>query len=85
MSQRGKIAALAWMLCLTFCASAAAAAQLLPTSTYAQLDRPPARETPALTADEVAKLKKDLAGARDRQNSHLKSKDGVPSPKPKNQ
>lgn len=48
----------------------------------AQLDQPPARETPALTADEVSKLKKDLAKTRDRQNSQAKPNE-TPAPKSK--
>jgi hypothetical protein len=80
MSKEGKIAlSVALMLAVTCCGSAALAGQS-SASAYAQLTPPPARETPALTADEVSKLKKDLAGARDRQNSHVKTKDTAPRP-----
>ncbi|HZR71829.1 hypothetical protein [Bradyrhizobium sp.] len=48
---------------------------------HAQLDQPPPRETPALTADEVSKLKKDLTITRDRQNSQVKAKEATPAPK----
>lgn len=51
------------------------------TGAYAQLDQPPPRDTPALTADEVSKLKKDLTITRDRQNSQVKTKEGTPAPK----
>jgi DNA-binding IclR family transcriptional regulator len=80
MSEEGKIAlSVALMLVVTCCGSAALAAQ--PSArAYAQLDQPPARDKPALTADEVSKLKKDLAGARDRQKSHTKAKDAAPPP-----
>jgi hypothetical protein len=40
-------------------------------------DLPPKRETPAMTADERLKLKKDLSAARDRQSSQVKARDGV--------
>ena len=80
MSEQGKATlSVALMLAVTCCGSAALAAQSA-ASAYAQLDRPPPRETPALTADEVSKLKKDLAGARDRQKSHTKAKDAAPLP-----
>lgn len=79
MWKQGKIAlSVALMLGVAGCVGAACAAQP-STSAYAQLDPPPARETPALTAEEVSKLKKDLAGARDRQNSHVKTKDPAPT------
>ncbi len=81
MSEKGKIAlSVALILAVTCCGSAALAAQSSSASTYAQLTPPPAREKPALTADEVSKLKKDLAGARDRQNSHVKTKHAAPPP-----
>lgn len=80
MSEEGKITlSVMFMLAVACCGSAASAAQS-SASAYAQLEPPPARETPALTADEVSKLKKDLAGARDRQNSHVKTKDAAPPP-----
>jgi hypothetical protein len=81
MSQERKLAPLAaLMLGLSFCGSAASAGEP-PKNAYGQLDRPPARETPTLTADEVSKLKKDLAGARDHQNSRLKTKEAAPQQK----
>ena len=43
---------------------------------------PPAREKPAMTADERAKLLKDLTTARDRQTSQAKAKEGAGRPKP---
>jgi hypothetical protein len=80
MSGHGKITlSVTLMLGVACCGSAALAAQP-SASAYAQLNQPPARETPALTPDEVSKLKKDLAGARDRQNSHKKARDGAPPP-----
>ena len=80
MSEERKIAlSVALMLAVACCGSAALAAQS-SASAYAQLDQPPTRDTPALTADEVSKLKKDLAGARDRQNVHAKTKDAAPPP-----
>jgi hypothetical protein len=36
-------------------------------------DLPPRREMPAMTADEMSKLKKDLSVARDRQKSQVKA------------
>lgn len=78
MSGHGKIAlSVALMLGVTCCGSTALAASS-STNAYAQLNPPPGRETPALTPDQVSKLKKDLAGARDRQNSHVKTKDAAP-------
>ena len=83
MSKYGKIAlSVVLMLGIECCGSAASAAQSSARA-YAQLEPPPARETPALTADEVSKLKKDLAGTRDRQNSHVKTKDAAPPRTPK--
>jgi hypothetical protein len=64
-------------------ASAAMLLGLSLTGAYAQLDQPPPRETPALTADEVSKLKKDLTITRDRQNSQAKTKEAAPAPKSK--
>ena len=64
-------------------ASAALLLGLPLTGAFAQLDQPPPRETPALTADEVSKLKKDLTITRDRQNSQVKSKEAAPVPKSK--
>ena len=80
MSGHAKITlSVALMLGVACCGSAALAAQS-SASGYAQLNQPPGRETPALTPDEVSKLKKDLAGARDRQKSHTKAKDATPPP-----
>ena len=48
---------------------------------YPRVQDPPAtRDKPAMTADEQAKLKKDLIDARDRQTS--KAKQGATRPKP---
>jgi hypothetical protein len=45
-----------------------ARAQPAPHDTYPDLqDTPPRSETPAMTVDEIAKLKQDLSAARDRQ------------------
>ncbi len=62
-------------------ASAAMVLGLSLARAHAQLDQPPPRETPALTADEVSKLKKDLTITRDRQNSQVKAKEATPAPK----
>jgi hypothetical protein len=83
MSRNQKIAPLVAMMIALSCCGGVASAGEQPRSAYGQLDRPPAREAPTLTADEVSKLKKDLAGARDRQNSHLKAKEGAPAAQPK--
>lgn len=64
-------------------ASAALLLGLPLTGAHAQLDQPPPRDTPALTADEVSKLKKDLTITRDRQNSQVKTKEATPTPKSK--
>jgi hypothetical protein len=45
-------------------------------------DLPPDREKPAMTADEMSKLKKDLGAARDRQTSQVKAKEGPVPIKP---
>jgi hypothetical protein len=45
-------------------------------------DLPPKREKPAMTADERAKLMKELTAARDRQTSQVKAKGSAPRPKP---
>jgi hypothetical protein len=73
----------ALMLGLSFCNSAALAAEA-STHAYAQLqDRPPARETPALTIDEQKKLKEQLTHARDRTKARVKENDAGPAPKTK--
>jgi hypothetical protein len=86
-----RIAALAWPLLLSIalggCATSAdlplidARAQALaPPKTGVYLpvqDLPPKRETPAMTVDEMSKLKKDLSAARDRQSSRAKAREGV--------
>ena len=81
MSQNANIVLLAALILGVFFSASAAAEP--PRRAYAQVDRPTARETPSLTADEVAKLKKELAGARDRQNSRLKNKEEAPPAKSK--
>ena len=70
MSKHGKMAVPALLLGMSL------------TGAHAQLETP-ARKPPALTADEVSKLKKDLAGARDRQNSHATTSEAAPAPKSK--
>jgi hypothetical protein len=45
-------------------------------------DLPPKREKPAMTADEMSKLKKDLSAARDRQTSRIKAREGPARPEP---
>jgi hypothetical protein len=44
-------------------------------------DLPPKREKPAMTADERAKLLKELTAARDRQTSQVKAKGSAPRSK----
>jgi hypothetical protein len=78
MSGQRKITPLAVLVLAAACWTSATLAGQSSTRAYAQLEPPRARATPALTADEVSKLKKDLAGARDRQNSHAK-KDAAPA------
>jgi hypothetical protein len=52
-------------------------------SVYPQVqDLPPKREKPAMTADERAKLLKELTAARDRQTSQIKVKGSAPRSKP---
>jgi hypothetical protein len=54
------------------------------TSAYPAVeDLPPKREKPAMTADERAKLQKELIGARDRQAPRAKAKAGATSPQPR--
>jgi hypothetical protein len=69
-------------LWLGMCADARAEATTAPKqSTYPRVqDSPAARDKPAMTADEQAKLKKDLINARDRQSSKVKQ--GATRPKP---
>lgn len=46
------------------------------TSTYLPVeDLPPPRDTPAMTADERLKLKKELTAARDHQAAAVKARD----------
>jgi len=79
MSRSGKITlSAALMLGLSFCEGSALADRI---NDYAQLETPPGRETPALTPNEVSKLKKDLAGQRDRQNARVKPRELEPAPK----
>ena len=61
---------------------ARAEATALPKSTgYLPVeDLPPRPEKPAMTADELSKLKKELIAARDRQAS--KAREGAESPNP---
>jgi hypothetical protein len=64
------------------CADARAEATTAPKQrAYPQVEDVPAKpDKPAMTADEQAKLKKDLIDARDRQTS--KAKQGATRPKP---
>jgi hypothetical protein len=70
-------------LWLGMCADAQAEATTSPKQgAYPRVQDPPAgRDKPAMTADEQAKLKKDLIDARGRQSS--KAKQGATRPKPK--
>jgi hypothetical protein len=53
-----------------------------PRGTYLPVeDLPSKREKPAMTADERAKVLKELTAARDRQTSKVKAREGEP-PKP---
>ena len=53
------------------------------TSVYLPVeDLPPKRDKPAMTADERAKLQKELIAARDRQTSGVKAKGDAARPKP---
>ena len=81
MSRNGKIVPLAaLMLGLSFCGSASEPAGS-SARTYAQVETPPGRETPALSADERKKLTEELTKARDRQNDRVKGKEPVLTPK----
>jgi hypothetical protein len=52
-------------------------------SVYPQLQDPsPKPEKPVMTADERAKLLNELTGARDRQASAVKAREGAARPKP---
>jgi hypothetical protein len=54
-----------------------------PATAHAYLpveDLPPNRETPGMTTDDQAKLKKDLINARARQAAIAKAKNGSPQP-----
>jgi len=67
---------------LGMCADARAEATTAPKQrAYPRVqDAPAGRDRPAMTADEQAKLTKDLINARDRQTS--KAKQGATRPKP---
>ena len=66
------------------CADAQAEATAAPKQGgYPQTQGPPAkREKSPMTTDEQSKLKKELINARDRQTSHIKTKEGATRPKP---
>jgi hypothetical protein len=50
------------------------------TSAYLPVEvLPPARDTPAMTADERSKLKKELIAARDRQGATAKAQGAAPA------
>ena len=53
------------------------------TTGYPDLgDRPPKPEKPAMTADELSKLKKELGAARDRRTAANKARGGAARAKP---
>jgi len=96
-----RIAALASLLLLSLslggCATATAGSSLMDARAEASApskasiylpveDLPPNREKPAMTADEMSKLKKDLSAARDRQTATVKARGGAaPAVQPTNQ
>jgi hypothetical protein len=83
MSRNGKAVPLAaLMLGLSFCGGAAQPAGR-STSDYAQVETPPGREMPAMSADERKKLREELTKARDRQNDRVKAKEPAAAPKSK--
>ena len=68
-------------LWLGMCADARAEATTAPKQRPPRVEEVPAgRDKPAMTADEQAKLKKDLIDARDRQSSKAKQLATRPSP-----
>ena len=71
-------------LWLGMCADVRAEATATPKhGTYPRVhDVPAKRDKPAMTVDEQSKLKKDLIGARDRQTSHVRAKEGATQHKP---
>jgi hypothetical protein len=76
------------LLSLSLAGSATAGSPLLdaraqsPASGTAPGYLPPLRpEKPAMTADEMSKLKKDLGAVRDRQTSRVKAGEGAAPPK----
>jgi hypothetical protein len=82
-------ALLLWGLSLGGCATSTAGSSLMDAHAEATAlpkangylrveDLPPKPEKPAMTADELLKLKKELAAARDRQTS--KARGGAESP-----
>jgi len=89
MPKQGKITSLAAPvllpgLWLGMCADVRAEATATPKhGTYPRVhDVPAKRDKPAMTVDEQSKLKKDLIGARDRQTSHVRAKEGATQHKP---
>ena len=83
MSRNRKTALLAaLMLSLSFRGGAAQPTGS-STNAYAQLETPPARETPAMSVDERKKLREELTKARDRQNDRVKAKEGASAAKSK--
>jgi hypothetical protein len=96
-----RIAALASLLLLSLslggCATSTVGSSLMdaraeaPAPSKASIylpveDLPPNREKPAMTADEMSKLKKDLSAARDRQTATVKARGGAaPAVQPTNQ
>jgi len=53
-----------------------------PQQKYLPVEDPPKREKPAMTADEQAKLKKELTAARDRQAASAKGQGSAAPAKP---
>ena len=83
MSRNAKAELLAALILgLPFCGSVAQPAGS-SMSDYAQLETPPGREAPALSADERKKIKDELTKARDRQNDRVKAKEPSPASKSK--
>ena len=64
------------IFCLQFFGSAVSAAESSPGA-FPPLQSPPPQAA-RMSADQLSKLKSDLAGARDRANSHVKTKQPVP-------
>lgn len=68
---------------LSLCHSGTFGAEPSKSAFPGAFDRPPTSEQPSLSRDEQSKLKDELARARDRQNSQVKTKKATPAPKMK--